>query len=196
MIFPALTASVRHQARSIAEITREHLGGRAGKAMLTFIWIALDLRDHCVHPHHGRQLRQRDRRAPGSAGSIQSRRRSCCGKHLLPVAGRRSWGWLQRFLKPPLWLLTVIFVPAALASSWFGTHVSTLLAPGCPNVGSADPGLLLRRVNGSGVGAAATARLSRWIHPLSGAGAGSHRRAVRWIRNQTGGFPRIRTSVE
>src|SRR5919106_798169 len=39
--FSSLTASVRHQARSIAEITREHLGGRAGKAMLAFIWIAL-----------------------------------------------------------------------------------------------------------------------------------------------------------
>jgi len=35
-------------------------------------------------------------------------------------------GLVQRFLNPPLWLVTVIFVPAALASSWFGTYVSNV----------------------------------------------------------------------
>src|SRR5687767_16032525 len=39
--FMALTASVRHGARSIADIAREHLGSRAGVAMMAFIWLAL-----------------------------------------------------------------------------------------------------------------------------------------------------------
>ncbi|HLF14687.1 MAG TPA: carbon starvation CstA family protein, partial [Bacteroidota bacterium] len=39
--FSSLTASVRHGACSIAGITREHLGPRAGFAMMIFIWIAL-----------------------------------------------------------------------------------------------------------------------------------------------------------
>ena len=39
--FTGLAASVRHGATSIAEITREHLGSRAGRAMMAFIWIAL-----------------------------------------------------------------------------------------------------------------------------------------------------------
>src|SRR5687767_13212744 len=39
--FSSLAASVRHGARSIAEITREHLGRKAGAAMMGFIWIAL-----------------------------------------------------------------------------------------------------------------------------------------------------------
>src|SRR5688572_18474203 len=39
--FSSLTASVRHGASSIAEITREHVGPRAGAAMMAFIWIAL-----------------------------------------------------------------------------------------------------------------------------------------------------------
>src|SRR5512134_265735 len=39
--FSSLTASVRHGASSIAEITGEHLGRRAGLAMMAFIWIAL-----------------------------------------------------------------------------------------------------------------------------------------------------------
>ena len=39
--FSSLALSVRHKARSIAEITREQLGDRAGIALLIFIWIAL-----------------------------------------------------------------------------------------------------------------------------------------------------------
>ena len=39
--FAALAASVRHGALSVAEITREHLGGPAGRAIMAFIWIAL-----------------------------------------------------------------------------------------------------------------------------------------------------------
>ena len=39
--FSALTASVRHGGRSIAEITRDELGPVAGRAMMAFIWLAL-----------------------------------------------------------------------------------------------------------------------------------------------------------
>jgi carbon starvation protein len=34
---------------------------------------------------------------------------------------------VQRFLKPPLWLVTAIFVPATFALSWLGTEISHLL---------------------------------------------------------------------
>ena len=37
------------------------------------------------------------------------------------------WASSQRFLKPPLWLLTVIFVRATLVVVWLGTQLSTLL---------------------------------------------------------------------
>jgi carbon starvation protein len=39
--FSSLAASVRHGARSLAEIARENMGLRAGRAMMAFIWIAL-----------------------------------------------------------------------------------------------------------------------------------------------------------
>src|SRR6188508_1033360 len=39
--FSSLVASVRHGARSVAEIAREQLGSTAGRAMMLFIWIAL-----------------------------------------------------------------------------------------------------------------------------------------------------------
>lgn len=37
----ALTASIRHKARSIAEVVREHMSGRSYVLFLIFIWIAL-----------------------------------------------------------------------------------------------------------------------------------------------------------
>src|SRR6188768_3978346 len=39
--FSTLLASVRHDARSIAEVVKIHLGKRAWAAMMIFIWIAL-----------------------------------------------------------------------------------------------------------------------------------------------------------
>ena len=37
----ALTASIRHKARSIAEVVREHMSQRSYMLFLIFIWIAL-----------------------------------------------------------------------------------------------------------------------------------------------------------
>jgi len=36
-------------------------------------------------------------------------------------------GLVQRYLKPPLWLVTLIFVPATFAVVWLGTQYSTVL---------------------------------------------------------------------
>src|SRR5262249_5217735 len=36
-------------------------------------------------------------------------------------------GLVERFLKPPLWLATRIFVPATFGSVWLGTQFSTLI---------------------------------------------------------------------
>ena len=39
-------------------------------------------------------------------------------------------GLVERYLKPPLWLATLIFVPATFAVCWAGTKLSTLLVFG------------------------------------------------------------------
>lgn len=124
--FSSLAASVRHGAQSIAEITREHLGTRAGRAMMAFIWIALiyvivafaditsgtfvagtdELRETGVSFHAGGAV---------AAASVMYL--------VLSVV----MGFVQRYLKPPLWLVTVIFVPAVFAVAWLGTMVSTAL---------------------------------------------------------------------
>jgi carbon starvation protein len=123
--FMALTASVRHGARSIADVTREHLGARAGAAMLGFIWLALvyvivafaditagsfvtgveEMKSAAVAFH------------PGGAVAAAS-----IFYLLLAVV----MGFVQRYLDPPLWLLTVIFVPTTFLAVWMGTKFSTL----------------------------------------------------------------------
>jgi carbon starvation protein len=121
--FLALAASVRHGARSIADITREHLGPRAGVAMMAFIWLALvyvivafaditassfvtggDVAGTATAFH------------PGGAVAAAS-----IFYLLLAVV----MGLVQRFLNPPLWLLTIIFVPLTFVMVWLGTTVST-----------------------------------------------------------------------
>ncbi len=121
--FTSLAASVRHGARSIAEITREHLGTGAGRAIMCFIWIALvyvivafaditagtfvagteDLRERAVSFH------------PGGAVAAAS---------VMYLALAVVLGFVQRFLKPPLWFVTLLFVPATFGVAWLGTSVS------------------------------------------------------------------------
>jgi len=124
--FSSLAASVRHGARSIADITREHLGPRAGVAMLAFIWIALvyvvvafaDITassfTSATEELEGVQVGFN----PGGAVAAAS---------VMYLMLAVVMGFVQRYLKPPLWLVTVIFVPSALALSWLGTKISNLL---------------------------------------------------------------------
>jgi carbon starvation protein len=124
--FSSLTASVRHGARSIAEITREHLGRRAGRAMMAFIWIALvyvivAFADITAGSFTGvtEELAGAEVKFnPGGAVAAAS---------IMYLLLAVVLGLVQRYLKPPLWLVTVIFVPATLALSWLGTKISTWL---------------------------------------------------------------------
>ena len=124
--FSSLTASVRHGATSVAEITREHLGPRAGRAMIAFIWIALiyvivAFADITAASFTGitEELAGTEVKFnPGGAVAAAST------MYLLLAI---VMGIIQRYLKPPLWLLTIIFVPSTLALSWLGTKISTIL---------------------------------------------------------------------
>ncbi len=121
--FSSLTCSVKHQAHSIADITREQLGTRAGKAMMAFIWIALvyiivafaditagsfvtgpdELASTSVNFH------------PGGAVAW-----AAIAYLLLSI----GLGLVERYLKTPLWLNTLIFVPLTFAVCWAGTSFS------------------------------------------------------------------------
>ncbi|MBA3769064.1 MAG: carbon starvation protein A [Blastocatellia bacterium] len=120
--FSALASSVRHGALSIAEITKEKLGIGAGRAMMGFIWIALvyvivAFTDITAGTFVGgdEALAGETRFSPGGAVAFASI--AYLGLSVL-------LGLVERFLKPPLWLATIIFVPATFALSYVGTQFS------------------------------------------------------------------------
>jgi carbon starvation protein len=126
--FSALTASVRHSAKSVAEITRDRLGLGAGRAMMLFIWIALvyvtvaftDITAGTFVAGDD-ALAGETRFNPGGAVALAS---------VLYLGLSLVLGFVERFIKPPLWLATIIFVPATFALSYVGTQYSHLLSYG------------------------------------------------------------------
>ncbi len=126
--FSTLTASIRHSAKSVAEITRDQLGLSAGRAMMAFIWIALvyvtvaftDITAG-TFVAGDEALAGETRFNPGGAVALAS---------VLYLGLSILLGVVERYLKPPLWLATIIFVPATFALSYVGTQYSHLLSFG------------------------------------------------------------------
>jgi carbon starvation protein len=122
--FASLTASVRHEAGSIAEIARQKLGRGAGTSMMLFILIALvyiivafadiTAAGFVAAPEElaGRSVAF----DPGGAVAAAS---------LFFLLISLVMGLVQKFFSPPLWLLTLVFVPATLGGVWCGTLAST-----------------------------------------------------------------------
>jgi len=124
--FSALVASVRHEGMSIAEVVRANLGRRAWLAIMGFIWLALiyvivafvDLTAGAFTTKPGEMARGFDR---GGAVALAS---------TLYLGLAVLMGIVDRFLKPPLWLQTIIFVPATIGVVWLGTEVSAAMQLG------------------------------------------------------------------
>lgn len=124
--FSALASSVRNGAQSVAELTKEKLGNGAGKAMMAFIWIALiyiivaftDITAGTFVSGDD-ALAGESRFNPGGAVAFAS-----IAYLLLSIV----LGLVERYLQPPLWLVTIIFVPATFALSYLGTQFSYVFA--------------------------------------------------------------------
>jgi len=124
-----LIASVRHGGSSIAEVIREQLGPGAGVTMMAFIWVALvyvivAFTDVTVSTFiagdpdlAGLKFEFNQGGAVAVAATLYL---------LLAIA----MGLVERYLKPKLWLQTIIFVPATIGVVWLGTQFSTLLVFG------------------------------------------------------------------
>jgi carbon starvation protein len=120
--FMSLTASVRHRGHSVAEITREHLGGAAGKVMMAFIWLALmyvivaftDIISASFVSKSTVEGMQVSFNAGGAVAAAS----------VFYLLLSMLLGVVKRFWNPPLWLMTIIFVPAILGAAWLGTLVS------------------------------------------------------------------------
>lgn len=123
--FSALVASVRHRARSVAEIVKENLGPRAWLAMLVFIWIALvyliiAFADITAATFVGKTQELEGSFAFNPGGAVAA---ASTMYLILAVV----MGLVQRKWDPPLWLMTILFVPATLGAVWLGTRISTVL---------------------------------------------------------------------
>ena len=122
--FMALAASVRHGARSIADITREHLGPRAGVAMMAFIWLALGYVIVAFADITASSFVTGGEELGGAAVTFHPGG-AVAAASIFYLLLAVVMGLVQKFFKPPLWLITIIFVPATFFMVWLGTQVST-----------------------------------------------------------------------
>lgn len=128
--FAALVASVRHGAHSIADVAKHHLGKRAYVALVAFIWLALlyvivAFTDVTTGTFLGKTEEvellsssgSRVQFNPGGAVAMAS---------VLYLLVALALGVVQRYLKPPMWLVTITFVPLTLGAIYAGQLLSTI----------------------------------------------------------------------
>lgn len=123
--FSSLTASVRHGGHSIAEITREHLGKRAGLGMMVFIWIALLYVIVAFTDITAASFVRATEELEGAKAAFNPGG-AVAAAAIFYLLLAVIMGVVERFLQPPLWLTTLIFVPLTFVAVWAGTQYSTL----------------------------------------------------------------------
>jgi carbon starvation protein len=115
----ALVASIRHKARSIAEVVREHMSRRAYVLFLLFVWFALvyiiaAFTDVTASSFVGRIRLENGEEVLGGGIATSS---------LLYLALPVLMGLLLKFTKLPLWAATVIFLPLVAMAIWAGQSI-------------------------------------------------------------------------
>jgi carbon starvation protein len=122
--FSALVASIRHDGESIAEVVRRQLGRRAWLLILSFIWLALiyvivAFTDITASTFVGKT-------EEFEGGTFQFNPGGAVAAASVMYLGLSVlMGLIDKRWQPPLWLTTIIFVPATLVAVWLGTKVST-----------------------------------------------------------------------
>lgn len=124
--FSALVASIRHGAHSIAEMARIHLGRRAWLVLVGFIYLALlyviiAFTDVTARTFMGAVEELAGRETPFNKGG------AVAAASTMYLVLALVMGLVQRLLRPPIWLVTLIFVPATLGVVYAGTLVDTIL---------------------------------------------------------------------
>ncbi|MFM7206653.1 MAG: carbon starvation protein A [Planctomycetaceae bacterium] len=125
--FSALVASVRHKARSIAEVVRDHMSRRAYVLFLAFVWIALvyiivAFTDITAASFVGRQVLENGEQVSGGGIATSS---------LLYLALPVIMGLCMRHARMPLWAATAVFLPLVGVAIWGGQKIPFDLAAAC-----------------------------------------------------------------
>jgi carbon starvation protein len=121
--YMTLLMSVRSKAQSVAQMARNLLGTSAGKSFTLFIYLALlyiivAFTDVTV----GSFVTKPDELGTLSTDFHPGGAVAAAGVLYLGLS--MLLGVVQRFLNPPLWLVSMIFVPATFGAVWIGTLVS------------------------------------------------------------------------
>jgi carbon starvation protein len=124
--FSSLVASVRHSGRSIAEVIRQYLGQRAWVAMMAFIWLSLIYVILAFTDVTAATFTGKTEDLEGLATSFNQGGAVALASVLYLILSV-VMGLVERFIKPPLWVNTLVFVPATLGCVWLGMRYSTLL---------------------------------------------------------------------
>lgn len=116
--FAALVASIRHKAKSIAQVVREHMSPLSYVLFLSFIWIALvyiivAFTDITAGSFIGAATAENGNVGGGAIAT------SSLLYLLLPIL----MGLCIKFLKTPMWLATVIFIPLVAAAIYVGKFI-------------------------------------------------------------------------
>lgn len=136
----ALTASIRHKARSIAEVTREHMSQRSFMLFLAFVWLALvyiivAFTDITAASFVGVVKLENGQEVSGAGIASSS-----LMYLVLPIV----MGLMLRYGKMPLGRATVIFLPLVGVAIWAGQKLPLDVAA---MVQSFEPSLSLAEAN-------------------------------------------------
>lgn len=120
----ALVASVRHRARSITEVVRQHMSRRSHLLFLFFVWLSLVyvivvFTDIVAGSFVGAQKLEDGTVVSGGAIASSS---------LIYLALPVVMGLLMRYAKLSLFWATVIFLPLVGVGIWAGRHIPLDLA--------------------------------------------------------------------
>lgn len=120
----SLVASVRHKARSIAEVVRVHMSRRSYLLFLSFIWIALvyivvAFTDITARSFVGAQTLENGQSVTGGGIATSS---------LLYLVLPMAMGALLRFTRLSLGLATLVFLPLVGLAIWLGQRFPLDLA--------------------------------------------------------------------
>lgn len=124
--FSALVASVRHDASSIAQVARANLGRRAWLVLTAFIYVALMYVIVAFTAVTAQTFQGKTEELVAAQGSFD-KGGAVAAASTMYLGLALVMGLWQRAFRPPMWLQTLIFVPATLLAVYAGTRLDHLL---------------------------------------------------------------------
>jgi carbon starvation protein len=119
--FAALVGSVRHGGCSVAQLLRRNLNPRSYTAFSIYIWLALIYVIVAFTDITARAFVEAlDATMPGGGPSVVVAGAGVASSSMLYLGLSLLMGITVKTLRPPLWLATLVFVPAVAVAIWLG----------------------------------------------------------------------------